>query len=501
MALQLVVLDMPGQLPGLPQPTSFDLQPDTARPLLFIGRQADNDVILADSSVSRHHVEVQVFQDGIAVRDLGSANGTWLNNEQLAPQVRTLVRPGDRLKVGNVLTTLKLANVTPIEDIPTTALNNSAAQPTAYNPPVTPNYGAAAPTSAAYGNPNPAGYVPPPSQPPLYNQPPTGTQAAYNPAPSYNNLNNSAGSASQAAYNQSLSSGYTNNQVGANVYNQGNIQPNQPPTASGYNTYNPVEYAPGYVPVQPTPLPRSNMQPDNYVPDLYPDGYTGQNRQGSQSYPNGPLSAAQSRPRRPGTPYLVIVPLLLAVIIVLAVGGFLLVQALNKNTSSYTTMEQLNLPASPASANTVSEVLGVSVPVFTGWKRAQDPAGNRVVFIKPGQTTTALTIEKPPSATLLNGNLSPEAAVRQYVVNVQANAQNVTISTQPVQVKLRDGNLAALAILQFSVPNVVTGYWMQALAVQCGGNLYFVTAAAENQNNDTATDTDLKAAISNTRCK
>ena len=194
-------------------------------------------------------------------------------------------------------------------------------------------------------------------------------------------------------------------------------------------------------------------------------------------------------------------PLLLAVIIVLAVGGFLLVQALNKNTTSYTTLEQLNLPTSPASANTVSEVLGVSVPVFTGWKRAQDPAGNRIVFTKPGQTTTALTIEKPPSATLVNGSLSPEAAVRQYVVNVQANAQNVTISTQPVQVKLRDGNLATLAILQFTVPNTVTDYRMQALAVQCGGNLYFVTAAAENNNNNSATDTDLKAAISNTRCK
>ena len=76
------------------------------------------------------------------MRDLGSANGTWLNNEQLAPQARTLVRPGDRLKVGNVLTTLKLTNIAPIKDIPTTALNSNAAQPTAYNPPINPNYAA-----------------------------------------------------------------------------------------------------------------------------------------------------------------------------------------------------------------------------------------------------------------------------------------------------------------------------------------------------------------------
>ena len=498
---------MPGQLPGLPQPTSFDLQPSVSRPLLFIGRQADNDVILADSSVSRHHVEVQVFQDGIAVRDLGSANGTWLNNEQLAPQVRTLVRPGDRLKVGNVLTTLKLTNIAPIEDIPTTALSSNAAQPTVYNPPATPNYGAAAPNPATYGNPNQAGYTQIPAQPPRYNQSQAGAQPGNSNAPLYNNNpNNSAGAAPQAAYNQSPAPeyGYPNNQSGANVYNQGNVQQpstKQTPASSGYSAYNPAEFAPGYAPVPPTPLPRSNMPPDSYMPDIYPDGYMSQNRQGSQPYPTGPRSAAQSKPRRPGTPYLIIVPLLLAVIIVLAVGGFLLVQALNKNTTSYTTLEQLNLPASPASANSVSEVLGVSVPVFTGWKRAQDPAGNRIVFTKPGQTTTALTIEKPPSATLLNGNLSPEAAVRQYVANVQANAQNVIIATQPVQVKLKDGNLATLTILQFTVPNVVADYRMLALAVQCTGNLYFVTAAAENKNNDTNTDTDLKAAISNARCK
>ena len=430
--MQLVVLEMPGKLPDVPQPTTFDLQPNPARTTFSIGRQADNDIILADSSVSRHHVEVQVFLDGIAIRDLGSANGTWLNNEQLAPQVQTLVRPGDRLRIGNVLTSLRAGTN---QDLPTTALDSNAAPPD-YNT-LSGNYAAPMVNPPAYGQPNPPNYNAPPAR------------------PAYNSISTPA---QQATYN----AGPVNNPERAY----------QPPPTGGYGNYNPNDYTPGYVPVQ--PVPRPPAQSNNYMPASYPPQY----QQPQAAYmPASDTNMAQAAPRRRPSPLLWLLPLLLVVIIVLAGGGFLLIQALNKNTSSYTTFQQLNFPSAPASANTVNGVLGVSVPTFNTWKRAQDSAGSRVVFSKGGQPTTALTIEKPPSATIINPGLSPDAAIHQYLANVQANAQNVTVTTPPIQVKLKDGTVASLAVVEFSLPNTVTDYRMHALAVQCGGNLYFVPAA------------------------
>jgi DNA-binding NtrC family response regulator len=42
----------------------------------MVGTQADNDLVLTDSTVSRHHLEVRVRRDGIEIRDLDTTNGT-----------------------------------------------------------------------------------------------------------------------------------------------------------------------------------------------------------------------------------------------------------------------------------------------------------------------------------------------------------------------------------------------------------------------------------------
>jgi pSer/pThr/pTyr-binding forkhead associated (FHA) protein len=36
-----------------------------------------------DARISRHHLEIFAQPDGLYARDLGSANGTWLNGRQL----------------------------------------------------------------------------------------------------------------------------------------------------------------------------------------------------------------------------------------------------------------------------------------------------------------------------------------------------------------------------------------------------------------------------------
>nr|WP_295399621.1 sigma 54-interacting transcriptional regulator [uncultured Thiocystis sp.] len=49
-------------------------------PSIKIGTAADNDVVLTDRTVSRHHAEIRTTRDGILLCDLGSTNGTFLND-------------------------------------------------------------------------------------------------------------------------------------------------------------------------------------------------------------------------------------------------------------------------------------------------------------------------------------------------------------------------------------------------------------------------------------
>ncbi|HEX2035971.1 MAG TPA: DUF3662 and FHA domain-containing protein [Chloroflexota bacterium] len=64
-----------------------------------IGRGLDNDVVLDDASVSRHHAEITRESGRAEVRDLGSTNGTWVNAGRV--ELAT-VQPGDQLAFGAV---------------------------------------------------------------------------------------------------------------------------------------------------------------------------------------------------------------------------------------------------------------------------------------------------------------------------------------------------------------------------------------------------------------
>jgi hypothetical protein len=75
--------------------------------LLRIGRLADFEVALTDTSVSRQHAEVALGPEGWVVRDLGSTNGTFLNGARLA-WVGQRLRAGDVVQCGNVLFRVEL---------------------------------------------------------------------------------------------------------------------------------------------------------------------------------------------------------------------------------------------------------------------------------------------------------------------------------------------------------------------------------------------------------
>lgn len=63
-----------------------------------IGRGDENDVVLADPSVSRAHARLDASEAGAVVRDLDSTNGTFVNGRRV---VTAELRDGDELTFGN----------------------------------------------------------------------------------------------------------------------------------------------------------------------------------------------------------------------------------------------------------------------------------------------------------------------------------------------------------------------------------------------------------------
>ncbi|HEX2517385.1 MAG TPA: DUF3662 and FHA domain-containing protein, partial [Chloroflexota bacterium] len=64
-----------------------------------IGRGLDNEVVLDDASVSRHHAEITREDGALEVRDLGSTNGTWVNAGRVDVAA---VEAGDQIAFGAV---------------------------------------------------------------------------------------------------------------------------------------------------------------------------------------------------------------------------------------------------------------------------------------------------------------------------------------------------------------------------------------------------------------
>ncbi|MDQ3954733.1 MAG: FHA domain-containing protein, partial [Actinomycetota bacterium] len=69
---------------------------------LVLGREgAEGAVGIDDRFISRSHVRVDRTEDGaVRVTDLGSTNGSWLNDDRLDPDSPQPVGPGDKLRMG-----------------------------------------------------------------------------------------------------------------------------------------------------------------------------------------------------------------------------------------------------------------------------------------------------------------------------------------------------------------------------------------------------------------
>ncbi len=69
-----------------------------------IGRATDNDIVLADSSVSRHHAAIESRGGNFQVRDLGSQNGTFVRGERVS---EAPLKNGDPVRVGDASFTFR----------------------------------------------------------------------------------------------------------------------------------------------------------------------------------------------------------------------------------------------------------------------------------------------------------------------------------------------------------------------------------------------------------
>ena len=82
---------------GADEGKQFEL---TGKPV-GVGRDASNQVRLHDTETSRRHAEFRPYGDGgYRLCDIGSANGTYVNNQQVKDAI---LQSGDQVRIGQTI--------------------------------------------------------------------------------------------------------------------------------------------------------------------------------------------------------------------------------------------------------------------------------------------------------------------------------------------------------------------------------------------------------------
>ena len=69
---------------------------------LFLGRDVNNEIVINDAEISRRHCRFIFGEDGYTIEDLGSTNGTFINEKRVAGQ--KALRYGQVIRVGDNVT-------------------------------------------------------------------------------------------------------------------------------------------------------------------------------------------------------------------------------------------------------------------------------------------------------------------------------------------------------------------------------------------------------------
>ncbi|MBR8640955.1 FHA domain-containing protein [Streptomyces tuirus] len=105
-AAQIPQQQGPGGVAGAP-PVHGDRSPTTFHQfslgrVMRIGRALENELVVSDLQVSRHHAEFHSTPDGrMEIRDLGSHNGTYVNGQPIPKGGAQLLGPADVVGVGH----------------------------------------------------------------------------------------------------------------------------------------------------------------------------------------------------------------------------------------------------------------------------------------------------------------------------------------------------------------------------------------------------------------
>jgi pSer/pThr/pTyr-binding forkhead associated (FHA) protein len=68
--------------------------------IVTIGRDKDNNIVVSDNYVGRHHLQlIQDDRGNYLVSDLNSTNGTYVNGKKITGQVH--LNPDDIIRIGN----------------------------------------------------------------------------------------------------------------------------------------------------------------------------------------------------------------------------------------------------------------------------------------------------------------------------------------------------------------------------------------------------------------
>jgi hypothetical protein len=128
---------------------------DLIKPVVIIGREAGNDVVIEDAQVSRHHAKLTQQGASYIIEDLGSTNGTFIDGHRV--MTPTLLSIGAKLGFGDTVVLEVQPGIVGEQPQP---MMPPSPPPPAYSPP--PAYVAPPP---AYGAPPPPSYGAPPPPP------------------------------------------------------------------------------------------------------------------------------------------------------------------------------------------------------------------------------------------------------------------------------------------------------------------------------------------------
>jgi hypothetical protein len=86
-------------------------------PTTSVGRQPGNEIVLNTSAVSRYHAKFEVAEGRVYLVDLGTVNGTFVNDQQIEPNSRVPLSEGDSIVMGDVMLKFLPPEARPLKNI------------------------------------------------------------------------------------------------------------------------------------------------------------------------------------------------------------------------------------------------------------------------------------------------------------------------------------------------------------------------------------------------